>query len=270
MYRLERERGVALILTFIVFVGLSAVAFAFLTMITYETRSVGTGLRNMQAFYIAEAGRAKARWALTVGEETPGAWGEEDIEFGKGTYTVTTTDNGAGTCTITSYGYIPHDTNPVAQRQVVEDNIPLTSESPNISLDATASASSEKSPARYANDGLSDTRWVSAGGNGSWLAMDFGSSITFDKVVFEEVGNKIQTYEIQHATDGSNWSAVTNATESVDGDITTVTFDPVSDRYVRLFISTVSKNRPSIAELETYNTAEESIVLGQGKFITSL
>ena len=40
MYRFEKERGVALILTFIVFVGLSAVTFAFLAIISYETRSV--------------------------------------------------------------------------------------------------------------------------------------------------------------------------------------------------------------------------------------
>lgn len=267
MYRFEREKGVALILTFIVFVGLSVIAFAFLTMITYETRSTGTGLRNMQAFYIAEAGRAKARWALTVGEETPGAWGEEDIALGEGTYTVTTTDNGDDTCTITSYGYIPDDTNPVAQRRVVEADITSGfGELTNLSLDATAFASSKNLESKNANDGDAGTIWkADKDDDDAWLKLDFGSSTTFDRVVVNGQKN-INSVTIEYSNDGTDYDEVTNLVESPAW---TFTFDSVLAQYLKFNID--STKTPEVNELETYDTNEEiSVTLGRGKFITSL
>ena len=64
---IKNRRGVALIYTFIILIGLSGVALALLTMFSDEIKSTGAGLHNTEAFYIAEAGRAKARWALTTG-----------------------------------------------------------------------------------------------------------------------------------------------------------------------------------------------------------
>ena len=257
VYKINRERGAALILTFIIFISLSAIAFAFLTMINYEIRSVGTALRNMQTFYIAEAGRAKAKWALTTGGESIG-WGETDVSFGGGTYTVATVDNGDNTSTITSDGYIPDDTNPIAQRRVIEKSIPATS-GPNLSLAATAFASSNSNTAYKSNDEDPISKWKSSVKNGSQLKHDFRSSVTFDRIVY--IGAKIVSYTIMYSNDDAIYSAVTNPVESPAG---TVTFDAVSARYLRFDLN---GNRPEVNELETYNTDAGGI--GQGTFVTS-
>jgi len=263
MHLFKNEKGVALILVFIVLIGLSVIVSAFITMINYEIRSAGAGLRNMQAFYIAEAGRARARWALTTGGEDVG-WGEADEPFGEGTYTVTTTDNDDDTYTITSDGYIPDDTNPVAKRRVVESDIPASGGSINLSLDATASASSVSGShtAAKANDGDNDSYWKSNIKNGSWLKLDFGSSITFDKIVY--TGSNISSYTIQYSNDDVVYTNVTNPVESPSG---TVNFDSVSRRYLRF---NVNGHKPSVNELESYNTAGEGpITLGKGEFSTT-
>lgn len=263
MYQFRNETGVALILVFIILIGLCVIVSAFITMVNYEIRSAGAGLRNMQAFYIAEAGLAKARWALTTGEEAVG-WGETNEPFGEGTYTVTTTDNGDDTCTISSSGYIPNATNPVAQRMVTESNIPISGGSTNLSLSATASASSEQGShtADKSNDGNSVTKWKSDVKNGSWLKLDFGSSTTFDKIIYS--GSKIDSYVIQYSNNDVTYTNVTNPVESPSG---TVNFDSVSARYLGF---NVNGNKPEINELESYNTAEEGpITLGQGEFSTS-
>ncbi len=260
MYRFEKEKGAILILTFIVLVTLTVIVLAFASMVSDEIGSTGAGLMNMRAFYIAEAGLAKARWELTAGGETAG-FGEEDISFGAGTYTFTTTDNGDNTITIVSEGYIPDDINPVAKRRVIEKDIPITFT--NLSLSATASASSVQGPntADRAIDGDSGTRWKSSVNNGSWLKLDFLSSITFDRITFD--GTKIDTYAIMYSGDDIAYQAVTNPVESPAG---TVTFDAVLARYLRF---DVNGNRPEVIELETFDVAGSEPTLGQGKFVTS-
>ncbi|UCB57587.1 MAG: discoidin domain-containing protein [Candidatus Omnitrophota bacterium] len=255
---LNRKSGAALILTFIVLVGLTLVAFAFATMINYEIRGTGVGMRNMQAFYIAEAGRAKARWALTEGGESVG-WGESDISFGEGTYTVTTVDNGDGTYTITSEGYIPDDINPIARRRVIERNVSIVEI--NLSLGATATASSTQGVfiAARAIDGNSLTNWKSSVNNGSWLKLNFGSPATFNKLVID--GALINSYVIEYSTNDITYLPVTGLVQSPPW---TFTFNPVSAQYLRL---SVNGNRPEVDELEAYNT--DNILLGQGTFVTS-
>lgn len=264
MIKLKDKRGAALIFVFIIFVGLSSMALAFLIMINYQIRSIATGVENMKAFNIAEAGRAKARWALTEGGESVG-WGESDKPFGDGTYTVTTVDNGDDTCTITSEGYIPDSANPVARRRVVEEDIPTTSGLLNLSLDAAATASSsqgQNTPEKAIDGDPTTTRWRSSVDGASWLKLDFGSSTTFDRIVYTSA--KITTYTIQYSNDDSVYIGVTNPVENPAG---TVNFDSVSARYLRF---NVNGNRPSVYELETYNSAGGATpTLGQGKFITS-
>jgi len=263
MRGLKNRRGAVLIFVFVILVGLSGIVFAFLTMVSGEIKSAGAGLLNTQAFYIAEAGLAKARWALTDGGETIG-WGEPDTAFGEGTYTVTTTDNGDTTYTITSDGYIPDDINTLAKRRVMEENILASPASGNnISEKAVASASSVQgsNTADRSNDGDTGTRWRSNIKNGSWLRHDFGSSTTFNKIVFIE--SQIDSYTIGYSDNGSSYNAVTGALESPAG---TVTFDSVTARYLRL---SVNGNRPSVYELETYNTAGTGVSLGQGEYSTA-
>lgn len=260
-----REKGAVLILTFIVLLSLTAIALAFVSLIGYEIKATGVGLRNMQVFYIAEAGLAKARWALTKGGETAG-WGQTHEPFGegKGTYIVSTaySDPPANEhVTIISEGYVPDDTNPIARRKVQERNIRTLPT--NLSLDAAASASSviNDSTADKANDGESDTKWKSAVNNGSWLKIDFGSSATFDKALID--GSKIDSYMIEYSTDDVTYHAVTGIVESPAW---TFTFDPVSAQYLRI---SLNGDKPEVKELESYNTAAGNTSLEQGAFVTS-
>lgn len=271
------EKGAALIAAFAVLVGLTIIALAFVTMVSDDIKNAGAALIDAKAYYVAEAGLAKARWALTTDGQSVG-WGESDISFGAGTYTVTTTDNGDSTYTIVSEGYVPNDTNPLAKRRVEERNISTTTSGlTNLSLTATASASSYKgvdTPDK-ANDGQTSTKWradgIPSAGSPQWLAMDLGIAQTFDRVAFDEPsGNKITTYQIQSSSDGTSWSAVSNAVETINGSVTTVNFDAVTVRYHRIYITASTRRDPSIAEYETYNSNEiQSIILGQGKFVTS-
>lgn len=269
MVILENEKGAVLILVFVMLVGLSGLAFAFVTMVTDETRSTGAGLRNMQAFYIAEAGLAKARWALTAGEETV-PWSEADTPFGGGTYTVNAADdNGDGSVTtITSEGYIPDDTSPLVRRQVIEEDITIGSGTlTNRSLAATISASSEKfpqNPATNANDGDGGTKWKAGSKNDAWLKLDFGSSTTFTGVVY--TGNNINSVTIEYSNDDSSYNGVT--TPVVSGG--TVNFDSASGRYLRFSMDVDSNRTAEVDELEVYDVNEVvSPALGQGEFSTT-
>jgi len=252
------KKGSVLIFVFVIMVGLSGLALALLTMTGNEIRSSGAGLWNMQAFYIAEAGLAKARWALTVDGQVPG-WSETD-DFGEGTYTVTTTDNGDDTCTIVSDGYIPDVTNTAAKRRVIEQNIPTDVQPPSLSLTATASASSVKGKdtADKAIDGDGRTKWTSNVNNGSWLKLDFGDPITFNKIVVN--GKKIGSYTIEYSNNDAAYKGVTNLVELPAW---TCTFDSVAARYLRF---SLNGKRPEVNELETYNTAIAG--LGRGEFTT--
>ncbi len=270
MSQFEEKKGIALILTLIILVALSIIAFAFLTMTSYEIKSVGGELRNMQAFYIAEAGRAKARWALIAGEQTV-PWTESDTVLGSGMFTVSASDDkGDGsTTTITSNGYIPDDTKPIAQRQVVEADITIgPGDLTNFSLGAVISASSQKlphNPATNANDGSAGTSWKASVKGNAWLKLNFGSLITFNRVIY--TGNNINSFEIEHSNNDSTWSAVTGAVESPAG---TVNFNSVLARYLRFNMVVDSKRTAQVNELETYNSDEEKeAALGQGKFSTS-
>jgi len=268
MHLFHDKKGAALILVFLVVIGLAGVALAFMTMVTDEIGIAGAGLWNAEAFYIAEAGLAKGRWALTEGGEAVG-WGESDVAFGNGTYTVTTTDNGDDTYTIASEGYVPDDSNPLAKRQVVEADMThgpgaLT----NLSLAATISASSEKlpqGPATNANDGDGGTSWKAGSKDDAWLKLDFGSSTTFDRVIY--TGTNINSVTIEYSNNDVGYTAVTNAVESPSG---TVNFDSAAARYLRFTMDVDSNRTADVGELESYDSAEVvNIVLGQGEFSTA-
>lgn len=258
------RKGSALILVFVVLVALSAMVFAFLVLTGDEIKGSGAGVNNARAFCMAEAGRAKARWALTAGAQAVG-WGEtaEPFGSGEGKYIVTTAYSDAPVnqhITITSRGYIPDEVNFLARREVVEAGIPLTG-GPNLSLGATATASSVLGGGIAANaiDGLVITSWRSNVNNGSWLKLDFGGPTVFDQVIVN--GTKIDSYLIEYSADNITYQAVTGLVESPAW---TFSFDLVTARYLRF---SINGNRPTIVEFETYNTTVAG--LGQGSFSTS-
>jgi len=258
---IRKEKGAILLFVFVILVGLTGIVIAVLAIASYEIKSASTGLLNMQAFYIAEAGWAKARWALTTEEEAVG-WSETDEAFGKGTYTVTTTDNGDYTYTIVSEGYIPDDTTPIARRRVTEENIPIGG---NLSLSATTSASSEQGTnvASNANDGSTATKWRSDVRNGSWLKLDFGSEKSINMVII--VGaSKISSFSIQYSYNDVAWNNVDNPVEAPAWTVTFDALDPAA-RYLRI---NVNGNRPEMGEFQSFGGGS-GVVLGQGAYATS-
>lgn len=271
------RKGAVLIGVFVILVALTAISAAFITMVRFEAQNTGTELNDAKAFYLAEAGLAKARRALTTGGQAVG-WGESDTALGAGTYTVTTADNGDGTYTIISEGYVPNDTNPVARRRVEERNISATvSGLTNLCIGAAATASSSRGanvPARAIDGSLST--WWQANGNPSpaspqWLRVNLGSAKTFNRVIFTEpAGNTITAYTIQHSSNGSSWTNVSSPVATKVGTTTTVNFTAVTKRYHRIRITASALTRPSISEYESYDTNQAvSVTLGQGKFVTT-
>lgn len=231
-------------------------------------------LLDKQAFYIAEAGWQRARQAINAGTwsaaTSPGNTYTES--FGAGEYRVTLVDNSDSTYTITSEGYVPNQTATVAKRKIVETAVPVTTGSGNnLSLSATASASSSNgsNTPEKANDGSTSTRWESGtNGSGSWLAMDYGSATTLDKIVVQE-HNFIDGLTIKYSDNGSSWTAVSglSVTES-PAKTWTATFTAASHRYFQSELTSVPSNKAAaIKEMESYNTAA-SPTLGTGDFTT--
>jgi len=242
-------------------------------MVNSEIESAGAGLANARAFYMAETGRAKARWALTTGAQSVG-WGETSSPFGagKGTYIVTTASpTDAQHVNITSDGYFPvYGTNPVAQRRVVENNIELGSGT-NLSRDtngtvASASDHHGNDTEDKAIDGTNNTGWVAKdkGGSAS-LTLTYSSANTVSRVVVN--GSNIASIMVQYSNNNSSWTNVSNASGALPG---IQTFTPITAKYLRLSMVSSSGKRAQVNEFESYSGAGGATTLSQGKFGTSL
>lgn len=262
------RKGLVLLYTLVFLVGLSGLALALLIMFSGEIRSTGAGLYNMKALYIAEAGRAKARWALTTGTQAVG-WAETAAPFGTniGTYVVTTaySDSPANQhVIITSDGYVPNNTTYLARRRVVENDVALGASSANLSIGATAFASSESGggPAGDAVDGNIHSKWMANDKGNAWLKLDFGSPVALSAVVVNGQSD-IDSVSIQYSSDDKDYSSVTGLAESPQW---TFNFNPVTARYIIFNMGVDSNKKASVNELETYSVSP----LGQGKFATSL
>ncbi len=269
---MTNKKGIVLIFVLVILVGLSLVSFAYLSMLSYEMKSVNAGLLSMQSFYIAEAGHAKARWALTTGTRAPG-WGESNISFGNGTYTYTTAYSDPPTnthVTITSLGYIPDSANPIAMRTVVEKNVLISAGSgTNFSLAsggtiATSSPYQGQNTPSQAIDGSAITGWISNVKATSWLALDYGSAKTIGKVVVS--GSKINSIVVQYSADGIIWTPVSSPSGALPG---TQTFTAVTTRYLRLNITSASSDKAQVNEFESYTGSSGTPGLGRGGFVTS-
>lgn len=264
---MRNKKGVVLILVFMIMAFLTVAAVVFLYMTSVRTKGSGLELASAQAFWVAEAGLAKAKWALTTDGQAVG-WGETTSPFGagKGTYVVAAaySDPPANQhVTITSDGYIPDDTGYVAKRRAVESDIAFE-ESDNLSLGATATASSESGghPAGDAVDGQSNTKWGASNKDDAWLKLNFGSATAFDRVVINGQNN-INSVTIYYSNNDIAYTSVTNLTESPAW---TFTFDSVTAKYLRVNMNVDSNKKATVNELETYDTAQGG--LGQGEFST--
>ena len=144
--------------------------------------------------------------------------------------------------------------------------------SPNLALKATAASSANETSnftQEKANDGNMDTRWSSGSveNNPQWLRLDFGEPTTFNcvRLFWEKSGGK--AYKVQVSDDGNEWRDVANVTDGQPEETRTLTFDEVTARYVRVY---VTENFPdiwtcvSIYEMEVYNNTWD-FVFGQAK-----
>ena len=273
MYSVRNKKGVIIIFVLLILVALMGVALAFWYAVNSEIKSAGAGLLNAKAFYVAEAGRAKARWALTSGAQAVG-WGETSSPFGagKGTYIVTTaySDPPANQhVTIISDGYIPDNTNVKARRQVAENNI-LIGSGTNLSLgsngtEASSSPYQGNNEPEEAIDANTNTGWISSVKASSWLSLDYDSQKTVSRVVVN--GSKITSIVVQYSNNGTNWTNVLNPSGALPG---TRTFTPVTAQYLKLVITSGANEKAQVNEFESYTGASGATTLDKGKFATSL
>lgn len=125
----------------------------------------------------------------------------------------------------------------------------------NLALNKSAAASTEWSAtyaAGKAVDGTTSTRWASASGTnaGQWLRVDLGSSQTYSKVVIQETSfANITSFKLQSSNDGSTFTDITSGTTI--GSSKTITFSPVTSRYIRLYVVAAS-DEANINEFEVY------------------
>lgn len=130
---------------------------------------------------------------------------------------------------------------------------------PNLSLNKTGTASSTWSStytAAKALDGTESTRWSAASGQTSnqWLAVSFESSTAFSRVVVKEASyQRVTSYKLQYSIDGTTYTDIPGTSGTSIGSSKTITFAPVTAKYVRLYINTAS-SVPTINEMEVYGS----------------
>lgn len=264
----EHVSGAALLTTFLLMLVLAGLGTAVSAFARNSQLIGGATLRDQQAFYIAEAGLARARQALAAGTwqaaASPGNSYSES--FGAGEYQVAIVDDGGGEYTITADGYLPDAASPLARRRVAEAGIAVTmSDGTNYALTATASASSSgaSTPASNARDGDLGTRWRASTNGDGWLAMDFGSAQDVNKIIVREDAN-INGIVVEYSDNGTTWTAVAGQSVIESPSRTwTATFAAASHRYVRASIDAPNNQRPSVNELQCYLASVSA--LGQGE-----
>ncbi|MFJ2238349.1 discoidin domain-containing protein [Streptomyces sp. NPDC087859] len=105
----------------------------------------------------------------------------------------------------------------------------------NLSQGRTATASSNENagtPAAYAVDGDTGTRWSSAATDDQWIQVDLGTGATISQVVVNWETAYGKDYKIQSSSDGSTWTDLRTVTGS-DGGTDTLAVSG-QGRYVRL------------------------------------
>ena len=263
--RLSSKNGAILLLTFLLMLVLAGLVTAVGLYANHSLATARSQKMDRQALYVADAGWQRARQAMAAGTwagaVSPGNNYTES--FGGGEYVVNVTLSPvcilSCNATVTSSGYIPSQASTLARRQVIETDAPVTIVTgTNFSLAATASASSSNgsNTPGNANDGLSSTKWQSnTNGNTSWLAMDYGSAATLNRIVVDESAN-IGGITVEYSDNGSAWTSISDATVTQSPSKTwNATFSPISHRYFRAsFTGVGASKKAAVEEMRSYNT----------------
>jgi len=177
------------------------------------------------------------------------------------TFTITSAkDTDAGSYTVT----VSNDVSSVVSNAAV-----LTVNAPSLNLalhkNATASTSENATlDASKAVDGDTATRWASSFVDPSWIAVDLGSSLTFNHVVLRWEPAYAKKYVIQTSTDNSVWTTVYTQDNGAGG-VEDFTFTSATARYIRMN-GTVRATAYgySLWEFEVYNTPQYAITASAG------
>lgn len=215
MRYLHSDKGVILILTFIVMVTLTTITAAFLSMSSVQMKGTGYDVASNKALWLAEAGLQKAIWNL----KTPVGSGGQGEDW---TTTGTTESLGDGNYTM------------VVERW----DFALEAHG------ASASATSQQGgniPAR-AIDGKDGTFWqgeTPTVANPQEIIITFPYTLTINKVRFlaSTSSRRPKDYSWQVSTDGLNYTNVLGVTDNGSLDVTN-TFTAVSNvNYLKLSIT---------------------------------
>ncbi len=130
---------------------------------------------------------------------------------------------------------------------------------------------SEGYTAAMAFDGNPSTRWNSQDGHthGEWISAMFGKDVTVDAVEISEALGRVRVFEIQYL-DGATWK--TCATGTTIGDLKKVTFDAVTTKGIRLYMTQTNGDLPSIIDMKILNgttpvVVEEDFTAYNGSYI---
>jgi hypothetical protein len=107
-------------------------------------------------------------------------------------------------------------------------------------------------------DGDLATDWQAnpeEGFKNSWLVLDFGANITFNKVKIFEYNQRTKDYRIEYWNRPSWITAYTGSTISSDG----VIFPAVISSQIRVVFTLGTEFSPIVYELEVYDTAPTNI-----------
>ncbi len=125
---------------------------------------------------------------------------------------------------------------------------------PNRALNRPVAVSSTETaafPGSAAVDGSTATRWSSLYVDPSWIQVDFGSAITFTRVVLRWEAAYGRAYQLQASPDGATWSTVFS-TATGDGGADDLAVSG-SGRYLRLYATArATAWGYSLYELEVY------------------
>ncbi len=136
-----------------------------------------------------------------------------------------------------------------------------TNTSPNHALGMNTSSSSNwnvNQTSDKAVDGDFTTDWQASqeeGFKNSWLTVDFGANITFNKVWIFEYNQRTKAYLIEY-WNGTSWMITyTGSTINRNG----VVFPAVTSSQIRVVFTSGTEVAPIVYELEVYNTVPANI-----------
>lgn len=106
--------------------------------------------------------------------------------------------------------------------------------------------------ANLAVDGIRSTRWASQYSDPQWIQVDLGQEYEINKVVINWEVAYGKSYKIQVSSNGRDYTDVYTTSDS-NGGIDTITFSPVSGRYVRMYgMRRATEWGYSVYEFEVY------------------